>query len=397
MRAIRNGWAVLAALLVVALVVRLAVLPIPGHDGDVRVMARWAERMAEVGPWAFYEGSGSVYPALLYVLWPLGLVLGTDALLGAIKGLSIPFDLGIGVLLFATCRPSLGTGRALLVAGIYLLNPAVILAGPIWGQVDSAGTLAFVAALVASAAGRNGWAAALGVTAALFKPQFGIVLFPVVVFAVIRAVAGRRLRPVLSAVGGGLAAYLLIGGPLLLHPPRYLGLLVETATRHELASVHAFNPWGMLFGFEAPDPAIALPAALLLLAGIAASLLRLRRGQGLIDLLATGALLAMALYFLPTRVHERYLFPAMALLAPLAPLGLTLGFAYAGLTAGFAASLLWVLHVTTSFDLPQPLGSALASDAGTWAVGLVLIGSAVVAVAGLVRRVRPPAPPDRGP
>ena len=51
-------------LLVVSVVVRIAALQVDGHNGDVRVTAGWAVRMAEVGPWRFYEGSGSIYPAL---------------------------------------------------------------------------------------------------------------------------------------------------------------------------------------------------------------------------------------------------------------------------------------------------------------------------------------------
>ena len=94
----------LAVLLLVALVVRLGALAFDGHNGDVSIMARWAERMAEVGPWRFYDGDGSIYPALLYPLWVLATDLSGEALNVAIKGLSIPFDLAIGVLLYVVVR-----------------------------------------------------------------------------------------------------------------------------------------------------------------------------------------------------------------------------------------------------------------------------------------------------
>ena len=64
----KGGLLLLILLLVVSVAVRVAALQVDGHSGDVQVTAGWAERMAEVGPWRFYEGSGSIYPALLYPL-----------------------------------------------------------------------------------------------------------------------------------------------------------------------------------------------------------------------------------------------------------------------------------------------------------------------------------------
>lgn len=60
-------------------------------------------------------------------------------------------------------------------------------------------------------------------------------------------------------------------------------------------------------------------------------------------ILAVGLFVIFAFYFLPTRVHERYLFPAMAVLAPLAAGNWRVLVAYLLLTAGFAASMLYAL------------------------------------------------------
>ena len=103
---------------------------------------------------------------------------------------------------------------------------------------------------------------------------------------------------------------------------------------------------------------------MLLLAGIVGAMAGLRRGDDLATLLAVGAVLVLAFYFLPTRVHERYLFPAMALLVPFAVATGGQFVAYLVLAAGFAASLLYALHDTTPFDLPGPLADALVSPAG---------------------------------
>jgi hypothetical protein len=367
----------IGGVLLAAMVVRIVLLAVPGHRGDVSIMAGWAERIAEVGPWRFYEGSGSIYPALLYPLWALGAAFDGEALQGAIKALSIPFDIGVGLMLFFAIRAVSGERGALTVAALYLFNPGVLLAGPAWGQVDAAGTLPWIAALAASAAGRHGPAAALAVLAGLVKPQFGLALLPVVAVAAIRSRELRSWRPLMSAALGGCAAYVLVAAPLALHPGRYLGLLVNTAAFQPYTSLNAFNPWGLLVGFEVPDDPYVGAGTALLVGGLAASLLPLRRGRDLGALLAAGALLALAFYFLPTRVHERYLFPAMALLAPFALLDRARLAAYVALSLGFAASLVYALHTTTQLELPEPLADAIVSPVGVWAIGLVLIGSAV--------------------
>jgi Gpi18-like mannosyltransferase len=190
---LRAHWTVLvlAGLLLAGLVIRLVVLNIPGHYGDIAVTSRWAERMAQYGPWDFYQRDASVYPALLYFYWPLGALFDGDALLRAVKGLSIPFDLALAIVLYAIARRLTSDGRALLAPAIYLFNPAVLLAGPIWGQVDAAGALAYVGALWAVAAGRYSAAGALAVVAALVKPQFGLVALPVIAVAILRDGGGQ--------------------------------------------------------------------------------------------------------------------------------------------------------------------------------------------------------------
>lgn len=382
----------LGLLLLVSLTLRLLALDLEGHNGDVRVTSAWAEYMAEVGPWRFYDGSGSIYPALLYPLWAMGLLLDGDALSLGVKGMSIPFDLAIGVLLFWIMRRRSGDDIGLLVAGLYLLNPAAILAGPVWGQVDSAGTLAYLAALIALAARRYGWAGALGVLATLVKPQFGLVLLPILVVAVRAAVRGETLRPVVRSLGGMLAAGLVICVPLALHPIRYIGMLADAAVRQPSTSLNAFNPWGLLVGFSIPDDPYVGWGSALLVVGVIGALLGLRRRPRLAVVLGVGAVLVLAFYFLPTRVHERYLYPAIVVLAPFAPAGAGQLVAYLALSGAFAGSLLYALLDTTPFTLPEPWAAWVLSDAGVWVIGTALVASGVAWTWFLVIR-RPRLPP----
>ena len=373
-------WAILGALLVLALVLRLIVLPVPGHGGDVSVVSRWAENLAEWGPFLFYQHDTAIYPALLPFLWPIGLALDGEALRYAIKGLSIPFDLLLGVLLYAVVAHRTDQARGLLAGGLYLLNPAAIIGGPLWGQVDAAGTLFYLAALVALAAGQFAGSGVLTALAGLSKPQFGLVVLPVAVVSLQRWRKGQGPRPlVLAAVGGGVTA-LVVCLAFGLSPFRWLELLQDAAARHPETSLGAFNIWALLVGFKVPDEPYVAIGGVLLVAGIIGALLPLRRGSDLATLLAVGLFLAFAFYFLPTRVHERYLFPALALAAPFAAVDRSSLAAYIAMSVGFALSLLRVLVQTTNFRTYVELDALLVSDMMVWVIALTLFGSALTLI-----------------
>lgn len=373
-------WIVLGSLLLLALAVRIAVMPVPGHSGDVSVMSRWAENLAQYGPIFFYQHDGAIYPALLPFLWPIGLAFDGPTLGWVIKGISIPFDLLLGALLYWVVASRTDPARGLLAAGLYLFNPATLLGGPIWGQVDAAGTLLFVGALVALDARRFAVAGGASVLAGLAKPQFGLVALPVLVVTVQRWLRGEGPRSLgLVAVGGAVAG-VAIGLFAGLTPWHWLEIVRGSAEFQQVTSLGAINVWALFVGFEVPDGPYVLFGALLLVAGIGGSLLPLRRRSDLATLLAVGLMLAFAFYFLPTRVHERYLFPALALAAPFAAVDRSSLAAYVALSLGFALSLMRVLVLTTTFRVGPQFDALLTSDLTVWLLGLIMIGSAVTLI-----------------
>ena len=385
---VRGHWTLiaLASLLLIGLVVRLVVVNIPGHYGDIHVTARWAEHMAQYGPWDFYKHDGAVYPALLYFYWPLGILLDGDGLLRAVKGLSIPFDLALGVVLYLVARRLTTPRRALLAPAIYLLNPAVLLAGPIWGQVDAAGALAYVGALWAVSSARYSAAGALAVVAALMKPQFGLVALPVAVVAILATRSGRSLRPIEGGLLGAMVAYVVIGLPLRLMPGLYLQLVQDAGARQPYTSLNALNPWAMLVGIKVPDDGLFLVGAALLVVGLALSLLPLLWRRDLATVLAVGLFVAFAFYFLPTRVHERYLFPVMVVLAPLAAASWRVLGTYVLLTIAFALTIIYGLVTTTSFKIPADWERLLVQHTAVVGIGLTILGVAATLIVLLLQR-----------
>jgi len=387
------GPIVLVLLLLVGLVIRLVVLGWHGHGGDTQITARWAEAMARYGPWGFYDHDRTDYQALLYVYWPLGALFDGAALVRVVKGLSIPFDMALGVLLYVVARRFTTSPRALLAPALYLLNPAVILAGPVWGQVDAAATLAWVGALLAVATKRYSAAGALGALAMLIKPQAGLVILPVAAVALIRGRAAGSLRPLGRVLIWAAVAYVVVALPLRLDPVRFVGRVISAGALKPFTSLNAPNPWGVLVGYKVPDGQLVWIGAALLLAGLILALLPLRRRQDLGTILAVGVFVVFAFYFLPTRVHERYLFPAMALLAPLAAASWRVFGAYLVLAAGFAATILYALVATTPFSLPKPIEHVLISRTAVLWIGLTLMATAVTLV--LLLLLRPPSSAPR--
>jgi Gpi18-like mannosyltransferase len=286
-----------------------------------------------------------------------------------------------------------GRIRALIAPAIYLLNPSVLLAGPVWGQVDAAGALVYLLALLAAVGGRFGAAGALGILATMIKPQFGLVALPIGVLAVMAWRATGRVEPIIRAMGGLVIGYLVVAIPLRLDPISFVSRAAGVAADKPVTSADAPNLWGLLVGYSLPDGPYVLIGAGLLLLGLAASLLPLRYRHDLRTVLAVGLFLILAFYILPTRIHERYLFPAIAILAPLAASSWRVLVATLLMTVVFALTLLYALASTTPFSLSPSIEEVLVSRTAVIWIAMTLIATSATLVLLLARpTAREPSP-----
>ena len=386
----------LGLLLLGAALLRVAGLLGPGHGGDLQAFLDWAEGAAAHDLAGYYANGGtSNYPPMLYLLWPLGVALDGGPLVLAIRTLSIPFDLGLGVLLFHVARSITGRDRdALLGAGFYLLNPAVVLVGPMWGQVDGMGALPMVASIVAAARGRIALAGVLAVLAGLVKPQFGIAAFVLLGIGLAWLPSRDGIRRVAIVGLASLATFLAVLLPLGLSPLGYLDLMGDTFSQYPYISQFGFNPWGMVFGFTDDDATWFRIGTALAVAGIAASLWLLRYRRDLVGLLGVSVLIGLVIYYLPTRVHERYLYGAIAFLAPLAAIDRRLRWPFVQLSLVFFVTLAYVLANSPYRILPGERMEAFPD----WAISLLSLAMTLAGawvawrVIALLRE--PPLEPD---
>ena len=392
----RTALMALGAAIVIGVVIRLFVFRGGGFPSDVGTFMAWAKRMADVGPQHFYaQGYFSDYPpGFLYVLWVIGVLFDGEALRLVVKGLSIPADIALSIFLYRIVRPYAGAAVGALAGALWILQPGPIFAGPFWGQVDSWGTLPFLGALIAAGAGRWAWAGALAGIAGVIKPQFGLVALVVGAAAAIELIRFRRWDPLLRTVGGGIGAAVLIALPFWIGadqpmtPVRFVQLVKDASETYPYTSLFAFNIWSIVGDFWKPDEGYVVIGGVLLVAGLIGSVVPLwwRRDTGM--LLACGACAAMAFYFLPTRAHERYLFPAFAILLPFAVMRSRVLWPYVVLALAFFISLYFAFTRYAQNGLtPAPLlESTLFQRNGQILLAAVMLGSAAIMVWRLLFR-----------
>ena len=401
----------LVALFLVAFAVRVALAPHFGFYGDLRLFKIWAIRLGDVGPHKFYvPGQFADYPpGYLYVLWLTGKLSAAPGYL-LLKLPAIFADLALAWLagtLAARIAPASLKERwpvRTLVAASVLFNPAIIALSAVWGQVDAVPAAFVLASLLLLFTGPRSLTRELGAfglfaVAIAMKPQSGFVL-PVMLYALYRRYLHRRPRPELidGAISIALSGALLLvvwgvsGLAFGLGPVKLYRFYKRSASVYPVTSANAFNLWGVV-GFWRSDSSYKIVGTLLLIAGIVFVLWRTHRAiergahEGRVLTVAAATVSLLAYTFL-TRMHERYMFLALAALAPLVFIR-PLRWALAGLSGLFVLNLWYPyaffnsqwgvqdLHYNPWFDW---IFGGFATDTWqkkVWSLAVVLIAVAV--------------------
>jgi hypothetical protein len=370
----------LAILLLGALALRFIIayvlFPGSGFETDIGAFTSWSNTLVQHGPGGFYARAGfaDYLPGYLYVLWLVGLLgQGLATILqaapaavtgGLLKLPAMAADIAIGWLLFRLARRWIGDRpgaerMALIVAALYLFNPVTWYDSALWGQVDSVGALIALVAVALLIEGHSEGASAATVLAALIKPQFGVVLLPILGAVLLRR---HLLRPgsgppmaggpallrrwaaqevgawrLLSSAAAGAAVLFVVITPFDLDIFKLAKVIGTAGATYPWLSVNAYNPWALVGSGGAQGMAFAglgrwasdtvpllggLPGViigtLLLASGFLLGVGQLLRRADRRSILLAAAYLSLAFFLLPTRVHERYLFPIFVFLPLLA-------------------------------------------------------------------------------
>jgi Gpi18-like mannosyltransferase len=430
----------LALGLALRLIIAYVLLPGSGFKVDVASFNGWAVELAKNGPFGIYDRPLFIdyTPGYLYVLWALGLVAqflgGPGAAPGALLKLPpILADLGLAVAVFLLAA-DLGARRrpALAAAAVVLFVPVTWFDSAIWSQVDSVGTLVLLLAVRELWRGRDERAALLTTIAAIIKPQFGI-LIPLAAVLILRRnlvtrPPGHGPRRLFTTTLVGLATAQLLCLPFGLTIVGLLRRILDTAAGYPWLTVNAFNPWALvtqdgaglaLNGTWIRDatlagadggagflvfgvPAMVVGSALLLgVIGLLAAMIWRRDDRR--TLLVALTVMAIAFFVLPTRVHERYLFPFFAFGAVLLAVSPRWAAVYVVLAIANTANLYGILTkpfyenlglapMLAAFGgLGAQLGEAIRSWNGVASGAVLHAGGLLAGVSFLVR----PTPGER--
>ena len=351
---------------------------------------------------------------------------------------------------------------ALAVAAIYLFNPGTVFDSAVWGQIDAVGTLVLLSTIYFLGRGWTEAAAVGAVVALLVKFQFAFLVPVVAVVGIKRHLFGRSADPdldgqrsgvrVLTSLASGVATLALmlfpfqmglwapvaagadVKGCLGFLPPAdpttsLVGKLCEAANTYTGFSINAFNLWrnpwtGLGDTLQRGDDTVVglvlggvsltwQQVGTLLFVGFALlALVVVARRDDIRGVVLSALLLAITFFVLPTRVHERYLFPALALGALLVFSGRIWPWLYGAISVVFFANIYWLYSEDWSYITDRVynpgvgglamvqdafLKSTLLTDAGIWLLGLlitVVLGVVAWLAIRLARSPREAATPE---
>jgi Gpi18-like mannosyltransferase len=322
-----------------------------GHLPDTNLFVAWTRSLHEHGLAGFYAANDfcDYPPVFVLTMWGVGhaaswidpALTDTHLLRVLLKLPATLADVGIAILLLIEGRRLLGRRAALGAAALYLLNPISLYNSAYWGQVDAIHTALVLLAIVLVA--RRRWAGGGAAIALALLMKFQSIAFaPLVIFEGYRQ---RRWRGLGALLVGGTVAGAWLCAPFALN-----GVLDDVLRRayvgvvgqYNQLSPSAYNMYWALADHRTADNgvpgAVALAAAagraslpagssplmaltwrhislIVYSLGVALILSIYSYRPGAIARLGTAGLLGLALFLLPTEMHERYAHPAIALLA----------------------------------------------------------------------------------
>jgi Gpi18-like mannosyltransferase len=343
---------ILAVLLLVSFLVRVLLFPLQGYQNDMATFSYWFNTAAEHGIRPFYtvvwQNVGWIdYPPFnVYIFWAFGSLAKAASIstVNMVKLVPNLFDLATALLIYVFVRKQASFKLALLATALYTFNPAVIYNAAVWGQFDAIYTFFLILSLILALKSKPKLSATAFAIGLLTKPQ-GIALAPLVAFLIYKK---NGLKNLLVSVLVFTATIFLVILPFeWSNPVTFLSNIYFGAYGgYAYTSINAFNLWG-LYGLWVSDGNFFILGWALFGAFAVFTLYFLHKrfnNSGEMLAIFSAFMFFFAFFMLPTRIHERYLFPAISVLALMFPLLKRTRPLYAVLTATFLINQAYVLY-----------------------------------------------------
>ncbi len=367
-------WVELAALLFVALLVRLPLLPLHAYrwtgGTDTSEYKSWMQALHEHGLLNIFRVSNADYIGYQWVLWILTLIWApignsySDTAPGLhllIKAPPLLFEAGLVIAVYVATRalleqtprragssPGEPSRLPLIAAAIIAFHPASLYDAAVWGQIDALTALVILVAVLLIYRRMPLAAGFVWGVGFVMKPQ------PIVVAPLLAVLVFDRgdWRSLLRLSGGGLAAGLLVTMPWILHGDlRRIGGIYKALVNEDLGRLSG-NSWNFWWLFDVGRNArpgdrllegvpvtYRMAGTALTGAGIALGLVYAWARPSLERALVAAAYSAFVFYMVSTSSHDRYLYPLFALLLPVLVLDRRWLWLYVPLSVTFTASL----------------------------------------------------------
>lgn len=309
----------LILLTVLGLALRLSFALLPGFKIDMNDWFTWALRLGNFDFMHFYSKDifSDYTPGYLYILSLLGFLKNLFNLSDSffdylLKMPAVILEVITGLLVYKIVNKSISQKFALLALSFILFNPALIFNSSIWGQIDSILALLMLIAIIYLEKNNLILSSIFFGLALLVKPQ-AVSLFPIFVFLPINR---RKLLDVFKLSIPAIVVIFILTFPFF--PQHTLINLIQqvlnTTKEYPFTSLNAYNLWGVV-GFWINDGQVWNGISYQLLGYILLAgywiLIGYLYFKNKLSIYALATLATLGFFFLPTRVHERYLYSAI--------------------------------------------------------------------------------------
>ncbi|MFA9463742.1 MAG: phospholipid carrier-dependent glycosyltransferase [Velocimicrobium sp.] len=303
-----------------------------GHASDLSCFISWADRIVQTGCHNFY--SSDVFtdypPGYMYILWILGKFR---------QIITLPWDSFANLILMKMPAIICDTLTALFIwkiakrksekIGLYAVllftfNPAIFINSAVWGQVDSIFTLCVILVCYLVSEHKLPLSYFIFAIGVLIKPQT-LVFTPVLLFGVWNAVfkEGKFQLKEFSkqSLWACLALISLLMGMLPFGIINVITQYIKTMASYPYASVNAYNIWN-LFGQNWVSQDVTflgiayskIGSIAILITVIFAAYICMKGKKETERYMIAGAVIIGGMFLFSVRMHERYLYPILAIL-----------------------------------------------------------------------------------
>jgi len=310
-------------LILAGFLIRLIFASFPGFHVDTDTFFAWSVRAFDLGLANFYSKDvwTNYTPGMIYLFYILGAIrelfsISDQYFYFVLKIPSILSDLVLSYLIYSVLQRIVSKRLALYGLAFCLFNPVLIFNASIWGAYDGFMTLFLFLSVYYLAHKKLLLASLFFGISILVKPQ-AIAIAPVFGLWLLK---NFSINNAVKLSLPGFLAIIFLSVPFFPSDPflGFFNLFVQMAQDYKGNSLFAYNLWG-IFGFWIDD-GVSLGFlsyrvwGLLLMTAFWVYFFVLFWKKKTIDVFILATLGFLAFFFLPTRVHERYLFSAIPFL-----------------------------------------------------------------------------------